>query len=157
MTPEQELRLKRMEEFRVDMQKVDPNCVKADGKIHPAFQRDPLAFKFAQSTFLFGIWEAGRVTEKLELAKTFDPAYRELQELLHRERDERKAEEARLTQALAARPEIDMAALRRVLVALTGAPHEVRELQVMRSLPDSPIDTLINQFNAWSPPQKADT
>lgn len=115
MTPEQELTLKLMEQFRSDMQEVDPNCVKADGKVHPAFNRDPLTFKFMQSTFLFKVWMSGRMSEA------------------------------------ATHPNIDMAALRSVLQALTGAPHEIRELQVTRSLPGNPIDTLIDQFNAWTP------
>lgn len=59
--------------------------------------------------------------------------------------------------ACAARPEIDMVALRTVLQALTGAPHEIRELQVTRSLPGNPIDTLIDQFNAWAGPPKEET
>ena len=49
------------------------------------------------------------------------------------------------------RVEVDAAALRRVLVALNGQGHEIRELQVLRGSlwPDSPIDKLTGEFNAW--------
>lgn len=44
---------------------------------------------------------------------------------------------------------VNAAALRRVLNALNGAGHEIRELQVIRNLPGekSPIDILIDEFN----------
>lgn len=38
-------------------------------------------------------------------------------------------------------------ALKEVLQALIGPPHHIRELQAIRSLGNSPIDTLVNQFN----------
>lgn len=46
---------------------------------------------------------------------------------------------------------VDATALRQLLSALNGHSYEVRELQVTRNLPgfDNPIDTLIDQFNAW--------
>lgn len=49
------------------------------------------------------------------------------------------------------RVEVDAAALRRVLVALNSQGHEIRELQVLRGSlwPDSPIDKLTGEFNAW--------
>jgi peptidoglycan hydrolase-like protein with peptidoglycan-binding domain len=45
---------------------------------------------------------------------------------------------------------VNAAALRRVLNALNGAGHEIRELQVIRNLPGekSPIDVLIDEYNA---------
>ena len=42
---------------------------------------------------------------------------------------------------------VDADALRSVLQALNGPGHLIRELQVIRSLGDSPIDLLIKQFN----------
>lgn len=45
---------------------------------------------------------------------------------------------------------VNAAALRKVLNALNGAGHEIRELQVIRNLPGekSPIDILIDEYNA---------
>jgi hypothetical protein len=42
-------------------------------------------------------------------------------------------------------------ALYRVLCALNGLPHQIRELQATRGLPGdvNPIDVLIADFNAW--------
>lgn len=51
---------------------------------------------------------------------------------------------------------VDAAALRTVLAALNGPSHHIRELQATRSLKAlghySPIDTLIEQFNAQVKP-----
>lgn len=44
---------------------------------------------------------------------------------------------------------VDAAAFRRLLVALNGPQHYIRELQATRGpLFDNPIDLLIEQFNA---------
>jgi hypothetical protein len=45
---------------------------------------------------------------------------------------------------------VNAAALRKVLNALNGAGHEIRELQGIRYLPGekSPIDILIDEYNA---------
>lgn len=43
---------------------------------------------------------------------------------------------------------VDKAALREILAALIGPPHLIRELQATRCLGDSPIDLLVEQFNA---------
>lgn len=47
---------------------------------------------------------------------------------------------------------VDAAALRQVLEALTGPAHHIRELQMTRSVAalsgDDPIQTLIDDFNA---------
>jgi hypothetical protein len=47
---------------------------------------------------------------------------------------------------------VDRAALRRVLQALVGNPHEIRELQATREpaslFRDNPINILIEQYNA---------
>ena len=45
---------------------------------------------------------------------------------------------------------VDADALRQVLQALIGPVHHIRELQVCRGLPDSPIDKLMAEFNAQS-------
>jgi hypothetical protein len=44
---------------------------------------------------------------------------------------------------------VSAAALRTVLEALNGQPHQIRELQVIRNLPGekSAIDVLIEEFN----------
>lgn len=39
-------------------------------------------------------------------------------------------------------------ALREVLQALAGNPYEIRELQAIRKLGNSPIDKLISEYNA---------
>jgi len=39
-------------------------------------------------------------------------------------------------------------ALRQILSALVGPPHYIRELQAIRSLGDSPIDKLIDEYNS---------
>lgn len=39
-------------------------------------------------------------------------------------------------------------ALRQVLSALVGPDHMIRELQAIRSLGNSPIDKLVNEFNS---------
>lgn len=46
---------------------------------------------------------------------------------------------------------VDSKALKQVLSALNGPAHHIRELQATRNLPgdDNPINTLINQYNAW--------
>ena len=48
---------------------------------------------------------------------------------------------------------VDREALRRVLSALIGPPHHVRELQAIRGLPGTadPIGLLVDQFNAANP------
>jgi hypothetical protein len=38
--------------------------------------------------------------------------------------------------------------LRDILRALNGPPHYIRELQAIRSLGNSPIDRLIEQYNS---------
>jgi hypothetical protein len=45
--------------------------------------------------------------------------------------------------------EVNPHSLRVVLTALVGAPHEIRELQACRGLPDNPIDQLLREYNAW--------
>lgn len=54
--------------------------------------------------------------------------------------------------AMVDRVEVDAVALRAVLVALNGQGHEIRELQALRGplWPDSPIDKLTEEFNAWA-------
>jgi hypothetical protein len=54
---------------------------------------------------------------------------------------------------------VDADALREVLQALIGPPHQIRELQVLRGsrlpgLTPGPIDKLINQYNAWAKTQE---
>lgn len=49
---------------------------------------------------------------------------------------------------------VDAADLREILVALNGPAHYIRELQVIRSLGNNPIDRLIEQFNAQVAPQE---
>lgn len=44
---------------------------------------------------------------------------------------------------------VDAAALREILAAITGPGHLIRELQAIRSLGNSPIDILRDDFNAW--------
>lgn len=46
---------------------------------------------------------------------------------------------------------VDRAALRQVLEALIGPGHLIRELQFTRSLPDNPINKLVDQYNAAIP------
>lgn len=49
--------------------------------------------------------------------------------------------------------EVDADALKKVLQALVGPPHHIRELQALRGLPigdPSPIDVLVNQYNEWA-------
>jgi hypothetical protein len=45
---------------------------------------------------------------------------------------------------------VDAAALRQLLVAINGPAHYIRELQVIRSLGDSPIDLLVDEYNVWA-------
>ena len=45
--------------------------------------------------------------------------------------------------------EVNPHSLRVVLTALVGAPHEIRELQACRGLPDNPIDQLLREYNDW--------
>lgn len=47
------------------------------------------------------------------------------------------------------RPAVNADALYTVLSALCGPMHHIRELQVCRGLPGSPIDQLQREFNAW--------
>ena len=49
---------------------------------------------------------------------------------------------------------MDAEALRQVLQALIGPPHHIRELQVLRSLPDSPITTLVTAYQEWCDQQE---
>lgn len=60
MSEDQEKRLELMDLFRRDMTGVEPTTVHHDDDPHPAFKRDPLTFKFENSTFLFKVWMAGR-------------------------------------------------------------------------------------------------
>jgi len=53
------------------------------------------------------------------------------------------------------RIEVDAKALRQLLAALNGQPHEIRELMVLRDAPaivcnDDPITTLTTEFNTWA-------
>lgn len=52
---------------------------------------------------------------------------------------------------------VNAAALREILIAVTGPAHHIRELQVTRGLPmvDNPIDILINDYNAAVEANKA--
>lgn len=52
-------------------------------------------------------------------------------------------------------PQISPTDLRSLLVALVGNPHEIRELQAMRGLPDNPIDNIVKQFNEWAATTRA--
>jgi hypothetical protein len=45
--------------------------------------------------------------------------------------------------------EVNPHSLRVVLTALVGAPHEIRELQACRGIPDNAIDQLLREYNAW--------
>lgn len=45
--------------------------------------------------------------------------------------------------------EVNPHSLRAVLTALVGAPHEIREIQACRGLPDNAIDQLLREYNAW--------
>lgn len=49
---------------------------------------------------------------------------------------------------------VNAEALRQVLQALIGPPHHIRELQVLRSFPDSPITTLVTTYNEWQSKQE---
>jgi hypothetical protein len=60
-----------------------------------------------------------------------------------------RSELTKARELLAARPAIDAKALHAVLSALCGPVHHIRELQVCRDLPDSPIDQLQREFNDW--------
>lgn len=42
---------------------------------------------------------------------------------------------------------VDKKSLETVLRALLGAPHQIRELQATRGLPDCPITILVENFN----------
>lgn len=51
-------------------------------------------------------------------------------------------------------------ALREVLVALSGPPHLVRELQVLANsalFPDSPINVLLREFNEFAESHNKET
>jgi len=53
------------------------------------------------------------------------------------------------------RIEVDAKALRQLLAALNGQPHEIRELMVLRDAPaivcnDDPITTLTTELNTWA-------
>ncbi len=43
---------------------------------------------------------------------------------------------------------VSASSLRKVLVALSGPDHYIRELQATRGFPENPIDKLITEFNA---------
>lgn len=43
---------------------------------------------------------------------------------------------------------IDREALRKILEAVTGEPHLIRELQATMSLPGSPVMQVVRDFNA---------
>lgn len=45
--------------------------------------------------------------------------------------------------------EVNPTSLRALLVAVTGAPHEIREIQACRGIPDNPIDQLLREYNDW--------
>lgn len=45
---------------------------------------------------------------------------------------------------------VDADALRQLLDALSGPGHHIRELQATRNFPPNPINTLIDQYQAWS-------
>ena len=45
------------------------------------------------------------------------------------------------------RIEVDARALKQVLLALTGPPHLIRELQAVVNLGDSPIAKLVDEYN----------
>lgn len=44
---------------------------------------------------------------------------------------------------------VDAKALQRILEALYGPPHMIRELQATVSLPDNPIEKVREQYNAF--------
>ncbi len=60
----------------------------------------------------------------------------------------RQAGWVRAPQEVEGKASVDADALRQVLQALIGQPHYIRELQVCRGLPGSPIDKLVAEFNA---------
>jgi hypothetical protein len=45
--------------------------------------------------------------------------------------------------------EVNPTSLRALLIAVTGAPHEIREIQACRGIPDNPIDQLLREYNDW--------
>ena len=49
---------------------------------------------------------------------------------------------------------VDAGALEALLHAVVGPGHLIRELQVTRNLPGSPISTLVEQFNAYAEAQQ---
>lgn len=55
-----------------------------------------------------------------------------------------------LERARAQSLEVNPTSLRALLNALVGAPHEIRELQAWRGIPDNPIDQLLREYNAWT-------
>lgn len=67
-----------------------------------------------------------------------------------------RQENADLSERLSERPGVDAADLFRLLNALQGNPHEIREMQVTRGMPTLPgdpgnaIDNLVRDFNVWA-------
>ncbi len=45
--------------------------------------------------------------------------------------------------------EVNEDALKKVLVALMGQPHYIREIQATRLMPDNPLNILIDDYDAW--------
>jgi len=50
--------------FRRDMAVIEPTREWPKGANHPSFKRDETTFKYEHSTFLFGVWCAGRVSQE---------------------------------------------------------------------------------------------
>jgi hypothetical protein len=53
---------------------------------------------------------------------------------------------------------VDAEALRRILQALNGPPHLIRELQATRGalFNNNPIDVLVREYNVWAGNHEAD-
>ncbi|UZJ58250.1 hypothetical protein OKW98_16740 [Pseudomonas sp. KU26590] len=64
-----------------------------------------------------------------------------------------------LEHARGQRLEVNPISLRALLIAVTGAPHEIREIQACLGIPDNPIDQLLREYNDWvyAPAAKLDS
>jgi hypothetical protein len=99
----------------------------------------------------------------VEMDNSPDGVKLEVFEIVCKERDRLQAENAALQERLTIADqrvddlqhqhsqslEVNPHSLRVVLTALVGAPHEIRELQACRGIPDNPIDQLLREYNAW--------
>ena len=97
----------------------------------------------------FKEWQAGHHANYVKAADERDRLQAESAALQQRLNvaDQRNDDlQHQLSQSL----EVNPHSLRVVLTALVGAPHEIRELQVCRGMPDNPIDQLLREYNAWT-------